>query len=194
MLISLTLAPHAVVLIRVLLCMHVYAPMYAYAVCSSVCSSRAYACIHAYMHACIHIHAYQVLVRVLLAGINGGADTFTVTRADAGAVDIPLGKEGVGVAVAVGDAAAAGGFSVGQRLTFIGAGYSEYSRVRSRLCYAVDEAIDPAEQVCMHVYAESRWFREPRPIQVRVHTHMCACMCMCMCMCICSSIRRGRWP
>ena len=87
----------------------------------------------------------------MVAGINGGADTFTVTRADADASQLPLGKEGVGLAIRCGKEAAASGFAPGQRVAFIGAGFSEYTRVAARLCYAVDPSIDPCEQVAMRV-------------------------------------------
>jgi NADPH:quinone reductase-like Zn-dependent oxidoreductase len=93
----------------------------------------------------------QVLIRTLVAGINGGADTFTLTNAAADAHDIPLGKEGVGVVVAVGAQAAAAGFAPGQRVTFIGAGFREYTRVRARLCHAVDPAFEATEQVALRV-------------------------------------------
>ena len=98
----------------------------------------------------------ELLIRVLVAGVNGGADTFTVTRAadadaDADADAIPMGKEGVGVVVAVGNTAADGGFKPGQRVAFIGVGYTEYTRVAMRLAYAVDAEADAAEQSALRV-------------------------------------------
>lgn len=96
--------------------------------------------------------ADEMLVRTLVAGINGGADTFTVTRADPQAGEnIPLGKEGVGMVVALGEEAADSGFALGQRVAFIGAGFSEYVRVKKRLAYAVDADGDAAEQVALRV-------------------------------------------
>ena len=104
----------------------------------------------------------ELLIRVLVAGVNGGADTFSVTRAaehddDASTAEedddasIPLGKEGVGVTVAVGDEAAAAGFAPGQRVAFIGVGFTQYTRVRMRLALVVDGEADAAEQTALRV-------------------------------------------
>jgi len=84
----------------------------------------------------------------MVAGVNGGADTFSVTRAAAEATDIKLGAEGVGVVVAAG---AEADYAAGDRVAFIGGGYSEYTRVKARLCNAVDEGGDAAEQTAARV-------------------------------------------
>ena len=104
------------------------------------------------------LEADEVLIRTHVAGINGGADTFTLTNAPADASGLPLGKEGVGVAVAAGERAAAAGFVPGERVAFIGAGYSEYVGARAR-----------RRPVC------PRWSRLNRPVTIRLHPGTCAC-------------------
>ena len=96
--------------------------------------------------------ADEMIIRVGIAGVNGGADTFSVTQpSDEDDKEIPLGKEGVGVVVVVGDDAAAAGFAPGQRVAFIGVGFTEYTRIKSRLAYAVDDSANPAQQTALRV-------------------------------------------
>ncbi|KAL3914641.1 MAG: hypothetical protein SGPRY_007557 [Prymnesium sp.] len=100
----------------------------------------------------------ECLIRTIVAGVNGGADTFAITRGTAsksedeegeeGKKDANLGFEGVGVVVASGKQAS---HCVGERIVFIGGAYSEYARVPSHLCYAVDAAADAAEQAALRI-------------------------------------------
>ena len=94
--------------------------------------------------------ADEVLVRVLCAGVNGGADTFDLTRAAEGATGVPLGHEGVGRVVAAGRNVTT--CRPGDDVVFIGGGYSQYTRVMGRLCSPVDLAAAPAaEHVALRI-------------------------------------------
>ena len=79
----------------------------------------------------------EIVIKVLVSGVNGGADTFRVTNAEAGAADFPLGSEGAGMVVACGSGVAANGtFVPGQRVCFLGGGYSEYVKLPVAMCFA----------------------------------------------------------
>jgi len=71
-----------------------------------------------------------------VAGVNGGADTFSVTRAAPDATGLKLGAEGYGVVVACGGGAEAAHFAVGERVLFLGGSYSEYVRLGAAMCFA----------------------------------------------------------
>ena len=91
-----------------------------------------------------HLGESEVLIKVLVAGVNGGADTFRVTNAEADATDFPLGSEGAGVVVACGSGVAANGtYSPGQRVCFLGGGYSEYVRLPAAMCFAAPPPPSP---------------------------------------------------
>lgn len=94
----------------------------------------------------------EVLIRVMVAGVNGGADTFSVTRVTPEAAEDakPLGSEGVGVVVASG-ADAAGDLPPGTRVAFIGGAYAEYTRVGAARCCAVDALGDAASQTAVRI-------------------------------------------
>ena len=94
----------------------------------------------------------EVLIKVLVAGVNGGADTFRVTNAEAGALmggvgaDFPLGSEGAGVVVACGGGVAANGtFAPGQRVCFLGGGYSEFVKLPAAMCFAAPPPPPPSQ-------------------------------------------------
>jgi len=99
----------------------------------------------------------ELLIRVLVAGVNGGADTFSVTRAAPDAKDLKLGAEGVGVVVACGGGAEVAQFAVGEQVLFLGGGYSEYVRLGAKACFAPPPAaattavVDPAELVALRI-------------------------------------------
>jgi NADPH:quinone reductase-like Zn-dependent oxidoreductase len=71
-----------------------------------------------------------------VAGVNGGADTFSVTRAAPDATGLKLGAEGYGVVVACGGGAEAAHFAAGERVLFLGGSYSEYVRLGAAMCFA----------------------------------------------------------
>ena len=71
-----------------------------------------------------------------MAGVNGGADTFSVTRAAPDATGLKLGAEGYGVVVACGGGAEAAHFAAGERVLFLGGSYSEYVRLGAAMCFA----------------------------------------------------------
>ena len=78
----------------------------------------------------------EILVRVQVSGVNGGADTFSVTRASDDAVDFPLGNEGTGVVLmsnpGAQSSADGGTFRPGDTAVFVGSGaYGEYVRVKA---------------------------------------------------------------
>lgn len=105
----------------------------------------------------------ELLIKVLVAGVNGGADTFSVTRAAPDAKGFKLGAEGIGVIVACGGGAEAADFAVGERVLFLGGGYSEYVRLGATMCFAppvkmpataaaaADDDCDPAELVALRI-------------------------------------------
>lgn len=90
----------------------------------------------------------EVFVKTIVAGVNGGADTFDVTRAAPDAENIRLGHEGVGVIVAAGVET---NLDAGDRVAFIGGGYSEYTTVKARMCTRVDLRADAAEQTALRI-------------------------------------------
>jgi len=78
----------------------------------------------------------ELLIRVQVAGVNGGADTFSVTQVSEESRDIPLGNEGTGIVVGVGNGISAfQQFHVGDTVVFVGKGaYGEYVRVPATRC------------------------------------------------------------
>ena len=79
----------------------------------------------------------EVVIRVQTAGVNGGADTFSVTRAPEDAENFLLGNEGTGIVVSRGGEVTR--FRVGDSAVFVGSGaYGEYVRVNERTCVAIN--------------------------------------------------------
>lgn len=91
----------------------------------------------------------ELFVKVLTAGVNGGADTFSVTRAEEGASDFPLGNEGVGLVVAAGGEV--DDLRLGDRVAFIGAAYAEYAAVRASMCFRVPPGAAPQEVTALRI-------------------------------------------
>lgn len=96
----------------------------------------------------------EVLIRVQAAGVNGGADTFGVTRASDGARDFPLGNEGAGVVVMRGRDVMR--FRAGDVAIFIAVGgYGEYVRAKAGRCASVPRGSNasPAELTALRISA-----------------------------------------
>jgi len=94
----------------------------------------------------------ELLLRVRAAGVNGGADTFGVTRADANARDFPLGNEGTGTVLLRGTNATA--FQPGDTVVFLGQGaYGQYVRVKeARACGVKDgRTATPSELTALRI-------------------------------------------
>lgn len=94
----------------------------------------------------------EVLIRVQVAGVNGGADTFSVTKADDNVPEFALGNEGIGIVVKRG--AKVDTFTVGQQVLFLGGGYTEYVRVAARRCLPTSESLaksPPAELTALRI-------------------------------------------
>ncbi|GAB4813339.1 hypothetical protein N2152v2_000385 [Parachlorella kessleri] len=89
----------------------------------------------------------EVLVRVLYAGVNGGCETFRCRGEYAfarnkGLPFFPLGAEGAGEVVAVGEGVT--NLAVGQHVTFVGGGFSEYVIAKAAACWPIKEATPEA--------------------------------------------------
>jgi len=93
--------------------------------------------------------ASQVFVKVLTAGVNGGADTFMVTRAEPGKVYFPLGAEGVGQVIAVGPEVS--DVTVGDEVAFLGGAYAEYVRVDASRCFTIRKDMASQEITALRV-------------------------------------------
>jgi len=82
----------------------------------------------------------EILVRVQSAGVNGGANTFSVTNASEDAKNFPLGAEATGIVVAVGRNVLSNNFRPGDTAVLIAAGtYGEYVRADVRRCTKFSE-------------------------------------------------------
>ncbi|GIL80749.1 hypothetical protein Vretimale_9147 [Volvox reticuliferus] len=96
----------------------------------------------------------EVLIRITHAGINGGCETFRARGDHAFAAnrrlkDFPLGAEGAGVVVAIGQDAG-GSIKVGQRVAVNGAAaFSEYVTARSSYVTVVPEQISNADAAAL---------------------------------------------
>jgi len=87
----------------------------------------------------------ELLISVRVAGVNGGADTFSVTNVSEDSKEFPLGNEGTGIVVAVGgeeENSSNEQFKPGDTAVFIGQGaYGEYVRVKAALCAKIPESM-----------------------------------------------------
>ena len=96
----------------------------------------------------------EMLVRVQAAGVNGGADTFGVTRASADAKNFILGNEGAGVVVLCGKNVTR--FQPSDTAVFVASGgYGEYVRVKEARCPSIPAGSNasPAELTALRISA-----------------------------------------
>jgi len=92
----------------------------------------------------------EVLVKVLVAGVNGGADSFRIINAGAEERRFGLGVEGAGRVVAVG--ANVSGVSAFDVVTFVGGlSFAEYATVDAERCLVVPESSRLEELVALRV-------------------------------------------
>jgi len=96
----------------------------------------------------------EILVRVQAAGVNGGADTFSVTNASDDDKDFLLGNEGAGVVILVGKNVTR--YSPGDTTVFLASGtYGEYVRVKEGRCALVptESTATPTELSALRISA-----------------------------------------
>jgi len=89
----------------------------------------------------------QLFVKVLAAGVNGGADTLQVTGSLDGETD--LGFDGVGLVIATGPDVDE--FEPGDRVAFVGAAYAEYTVANVSVCWQVPSGSAPEEVAALRI-------------------------------------------